>query len=163
MTVVQVREPNKGFTPLIKTAACGGWIVPQTRGHYVSTALWTGHFWSSGPACEQHLRALGQAAIAPLPWSWKQTDETEHLLSFSPERWTQVWNLIPARFIYIILDTRQHSPRQLQDFFRPCVCCVATKFSFVTALIAVNLFFFLTIWKIMFGIKERGAIKDQTG
>lgn len=56
MTVVQVRETNKGFTPLIKTAACGGWIASQKGGHYVSPALWTDHLWSTGPASEQHVK-----------------------------------------------------------------------------------------------------------
>lgn len=48
MAVMQVRKSNKGFPLLILTAACGGRIVPQKRGHCVSTALWTDHFWSSG-------------------------------------------------------------------------------------------------------------------
>lgn len=39
MAVVQVRESNKGFPLLMLTAACGGGIVPQKRGHYVSPAL----------------------------------------------------------------------------------------------------------------------------
>lgn len=39
MAVVQVREGNKGFALFILTAACGGGIVPQKRGHYVSRAL----------------------------------------------------------------------------------------------------------------------------
>lgn len=39
MAVVQVRESNKGLSLLILPTACGGGIVPQKRGHYLSTAL----------------------------------------------------------------------------------------------------------------------------
>lgn len=81
MAVVQVSESNKGFPLLILTAACGGGIVPQKQGHYVSMALWIDHIWSSGTEqLRTDLRTSRPAVIVDVPWSL-QTSFCCHLNS----------------------------------------------------------------------------------